>query len=140
MTCIKNTKRIVQLCRDDLRQQVAWVNEIVEALGLPLLSIKGVEADDVIGTFAKEAEEKNLPVLICSGDKDLSQLVTKNVLVSDTMKGVTYDIDGVKEKMGVYPNQIIDYLALIGDTSDNIPGVPKSAQKRLPSGSINMKL
>jgi len=114
---------------DDLRQQIDWVNEIVEALGLPLLSIKGVEADDVIGTFAREAEEKNLPVLICSGDKDLSQLVTENVLVSDTMKGVTYDIEGVKDKMGVYPNQIIDYLALIGDTSDNIPGVPKVGPK-----------
>ena len=120
---------------DDLRRQIDWVNEIVEALGLPLLSIKGVEADDVIGTFAREAEEKNIPVLICSGDKDLSQLVTKNVLVSDTMKGVTYDIQGVKEKMGVYPEQIIDYLALIGDTSDNIPGVakvgPKTAAKWL---------
>ena len=114
---------------DDLRQQVDWVNEIVEALGLPLLSIKGVEADDVIGTFAREAEEKNIAVLICSGDKDLSQLVTENVQVSDTMKGVTYDIEGVKEKMGVYPHQVIDYLALIGDTSDNIPGVPKVGPK-----------
>ncbi len=114
---------------DDLRRQIDWVHEIVEALGLPLLSVKGVEADDVIGTFAKQAEEKNLSVLICSGDKDLSQLVTEKVLVSDTMKGVTYNIEGVKEKMGVYPHQIIDYLALIGDTSDNIPGVPKVGPK-----------
>ncbi len=114
---------------DDLRQQVDWVHEIIEALGLPLLSIKGVEADDVIGTFAREAEEKKIPVLICTGDKDLSQLVTENVLVSDTMKGVTYDINGVKEKMGVYPHQVIDYLALIGDSSDNIPGVPKVGPK-----------
>ena len=114
---------------DDLRRQIDWVNEIVVALGLPLLSVKGVEADDVIGTLAKQAEGKKTHVLICSGDKDLSQLVTENVKVSDTMKGVTYDIDGVKEKMGVYPHQIIDYLALIGDTSDNIPGVPKVGPK-----------
>ena len=114
---------------DDLRQQIDWVNEIVEALGLPLISVKGVEADDVIGTFAKQAHNKKVNVLICSGDKDLSQLVTKNVQVSDTMKGVTYDIEGVKEKMGVYPDQVIDYLALIGDSSDNIPGVPKVGPK-----------
>ena len=114
---------------DDLRTQIQWVNEIVVALGLPLLTIKGVEADDVIGTLAEQAKSKNTSVLICSGDKDLSQLVTENVLVSDTMKGVTYDIEGVKEKMGVYPHQVIDYLALIGDTSDNIPGVPKVGPK-----------
>ena len=114
---------------DDLRTQIEWVNEIVVALGLPLLSVKGVEADDVIGTLAQQASKNKTPVLICSGDKDLSQLVTENVLVSDTMKGVTYDIEGVKEKMGVYPHQVIDYLALIGDTSDNIPGVPKVGPK-----------
>ena len=114
---------------DDLRTQIEWVNEIVVALGLPFLSVKGVEADDVIGTLALQAKKKNTPVLICSGDKDLSQLVTENVLVSDTMKGVTYDTEGVKEKMGVYPHQVIDYLALIGDSSDNIPGVPKVGPK-----------
>ena len=113
---------------DDLRTQIDWVHEIVVALGLPFLSVKGVEADDVIGTLAKQAK-KNSPVLICSGDKDLSQLVTENVLVSDTMKGITYDSEGVKEKMGVYPKQVIDYLALIGDSSDNIPGVPKVGPK-----------
>lgn len=113
---------------DDLRNQIEWVHEIVVALGLPFLSVKGVEADDVIGTLANQAS-KNTPVLICSGDKDLSQLVTEHVRVSDTMKGVTYDMEGVKDKLGVYPNQVIDYLTLIGDSSDNIPGVPKVGPK-----------
>ena len=113
---------------DDLRTQIDWVHEIVIALGMPFLSVKGVEADDVIGTLAMQAK-KSTPVLICSGDKDLSQLVTEHVLVSDTMKGITYDNEGVKEKMGVYPNQVIDYLTLIGDSSDNIPGVPKVGPK-----------
>ena len=114
---------------DELRSQVDFVHKIIDAQGYPTLSIKGVEADDVIGTIAKAAAEQGYEVTISTGDKDLAQLVNPNVRLVDTMKDVIYDRDGVIEKFGVTPEQIIDYLTLVGDTSDNIPGVPKVGPK-----------
>lgn len=114
---------------DELRSQVADVHESVKAMGLPLLCIEGVEADDVIGTLSRYAEKQGVPVVIVSGDKDLTQLVGGEVVMVDTMKDARYDVDGVREKFGVPPDLIIDYLSLVGDTSDNIPGVPKVGPK-----------
>ena len=114
---------------DELRSQVEYVHKIIEALGYPTLSITGVEADDVIGTIAKSAAEQNYEVTISTGDKDLAQLVAPHIRLVDTMKDVIYDRAGVIEKFGVTPEQIIDYLTLVGDTSDNIPGVPKVGPK-----------
>ena len=114
---------------DELRSQVDFVHKIIDAQGYPTLSIKGVEADDVIGTIAKAAAEQGYEVTISTGDKDLAQLVNPNVRLVDTMKDVIYDRDGVIEKFGVTPEQIIDYLTLVGDASDNIPGVPKVGPK-----------
>ena len=114
---------------EELRPQVAWVHEIVEAMGLNLMVVEGVEADDVIGTLATQAAEEKREVIISSGDKDLTQLVNKHVNMVDTMKDVVYDHDGVMAKFGVPPERIIDYLTLVGDTSDNIPGVPKVGPK-----------
>ena len=120
---------------DDLRQQVEPILEIVQAMGFPMLQISGVEADDVIGTLAQQATENKRDVVISTGDKDMAQLVNKHVSLINTMNNTTMDEDGVKEKFGVTPAQIIDYLALIGDTSDNVPGVnkvgPKTAAKWL---------
>ena len=114
---------------DDLRVQVEPLIDTIRAMGLPLLQIKGVEADDVIGTLCKHAADNNLKVLVSTGDKDMAQLVNDNVTLVNTMSGNIMDRDGVKEKFDVYPEQIIDYLALVGDTSDNIPGVPKVGAK-----------
>ena len=114
---------------DDLRSQIEPIHRAVVALGLPLLCEPGVEADDVIGTLSRRASADGVKVTIVSSDKDLAQLVDDNVVMLDTMKEITYDIDGVKSKFGVFPEQIIDYLTLIGDTSDNIPGVPKVGPK-----------
>jgi len=114
---------------DDLRSQVEPILQAIKAMGLPLLQIKGVEADDVIGTLCREAAEKNLKVLVSTGDKDLAQLVNDNVTLVNTMNDSIMDRDGVKAKFDVLPEQIIDYLALVGDTSDNIPGVPKVGAK-----------
>ncbi len=114
---------------DELRSQVNYVHQIIEAQGIPLVIESGVEADDVIGTLAKRAEEQGLDVLISTGDKDMAQLVTDKVTIIDTMSDSTYDPEGVEEKFGVTPDQIIDYLALMGDSSDNIPGVPKCGPK-----------
>ena len=114
---------------DELRSQVDYVHKIIDAQGYPTLSIKGVEADDVIGTIAKAAAGQGYEVTISTGDKDLAQLVNPNVRLVDTMKDVIYDRDGVIEKFGVTPEQMIDYLTLVGDTSDNIPGVPKVGPK-----------
>ena len=114
---------------EDLRPQVAWVHEIVVAMGLNLLVIEGVEADDVIGTLATQAAAEGRDAIISSGDKDLTQLVNEHVKMVDTMKDVVYDRDGVIAKFGVPPDRIIDYLTLVGDTSDNIPGVPKVGPK-----------
>ena len=114
---------------DDLREQIAPIHEIIKAMGLPLISVVGVEADDVIGTMAVQAKEADYQVIISTGDKDMAQLVNENVSLINTMTGVEMDTDGVVEKFGVRPDQIIDYLALVGDTADNIPGVPKCGPK-----------
>jgi len=114
---------------EELRPQVSLVHKIVEAMGLNLLIVEGVEADDVIGTLATQAAKEGRDAIISSGDKDLAQLVNEHVNMVDTMKGVVYDHDGVIEKFGVPPERIIDYLTLVGDTSDNIPGVPKVGPK-----------
>ena len=120
---------------DDLRNQIQPTKDIIKALGVPLLEIKGVEADDVMGTLGVMASQAGFKTVISSGDKDMAQLVNDDVILIDTMRNTSMDIDGVKEKFGVRPDQIIDYLTLIGDTSDNIPGVnkvgPKTAVKWL---------
>ena len=114
---------------DDLREQIKPIHDIVEAMGLPLLVISGVEADDVIGTLARQATEAKRETIISTGDKDMAQLVTEHVTLVNTMTETTQDADGVVEKFGVKPDQIIDYLALMGDSVDNIPGVPKVGAK-----------
>ncbi len=114
---------------DELRDQIEPLHELIKALGLPLLAIPGVEADDVIGTLALHAAEQGIETLISTGDKDMAQLVGDRVKLINTMSNTYYDDAGVVEKFGVRPDQIIDYLALVGDTSDNIPGVPKCGPK-----------
>ena len=114
---------------DELRVQIERLHEIIRAMGLPLLVIEGVEADDVIGTLARQAAEQGMEVLISTGDKDMAQLVNDHVTLVDTMTDTTLDRDGVIAKFGVAPEQIVDYLALVGDSSDNIPGVPKVGPK-----------
>ncbi|MDG2277283.1 MAG: 5'-3' exonuclease H3TH domain-containing protein, partial [Pseudomonadales bacterium] len=114
---------------DDLRVQIEPIHQIIEAMGLPLLVVSGVEADDVIGTLAAQATEKKRTTVISTGDKDMAQLVTEHVTLVNTMTETTMDRDGVVEKFGVTPEQIIDYLALMGDSADNIPGVPKVGPK-----------
>ena len=109
---------------EDLRPQVEPLLEAVEAIGMPVLRVQGVEADDVIGTLATRAGEAGIPALISTSDKDMAQLVNAHVTLVNTMTGTTLDADGVRGKFGVSPEQIVDYLALVGDTSDNIPGVP----------------
>ena len=108
----------------DLASQIGPLQEIIAALGVPLLIIDGVEADDVIATLAVCAERRGIDTLISSGDKDLAQVVSDRVHMINTMTGVRLDPAGVKEKYGVTPAQIVDYLTLVGDTSDNVPGVP----------------
>ena len=119
----------------ELRTQIAPLLEMIEAQGLPLLRIEGVEADDVIGTLARRASESGQRVLISTGDKDMAQLVDESVTLINTMSNTVLDREGVQAKFGVAPEQIIDYLALAGDTSDNIPGIakigPKTAAKLL---------
>ena len=127
---------------EDLSAQFPQVLAWIEAMGLPLLQVPGEEADDVIGTLARQARERSIPVLIVTGDKDMAQLVGDEVKLLDTMKNATLDAAAVKAKFGVAPAQIVDYLALIGDTSDNIPGVkgvgPKTAAKWLEEyGSLD---
>ncbi|WP_257281624.1 MULTISPECIES: DNA polymerase I [unclassified Endozoicomonas] len=114
---------------DDLRSQVQPIHEMVRALGMPLLMIDGVEADDVIGTLAKEATEKKIDTVISTGDKDIAQLVSGHVTLIDTMNDTRTDLDGVVDKFGIPAHLIIDYLALMGDSSDNIPGMPGVGQK-----------
>jgi DNA polymerase-1 len=114
---------------DELRLQVDPLLEAVPAMGLPLLRIGGVEADDVIGTLCRQAVKGGMNVLVSTGDKDMAQLVDDKVTLINTMSGTVLDRDGVKKKFDVYPEQIIDYLALVGDKSDNIPGVPKVGAK-----------
>jgi len=114
---------------DDLRCQIAPLHEIIEAMGIPLLVIEGVEADDVIGTLAHQADKLGIETVISTGDKDMAQLVTPHVRLINTMTNVEQDEAGVLEKFGVRPDQIIDYLALMGDKVDNIPGVDKCGPK-----------
>ncbi|QHC98900.1 DNA polymerase I [Pseudomonas sp. S04] len=109
---------------DDMRVQIEPLHASVIALGFPLLCVEGVEADDVIGTLARSSAAADRPVVISTGDKDMAQLVDGHITLVNTMTGSSMDVAGVKEKFGVAPEQIIDYLALMGDSSDNIPGVP----------------
>ncbi|MBV4461077.1 DNA polymerase I [Pseudomonas sp. COR58] len=109
---------------DDMRVQIEPLHQSVIALGFPLLCVEGVEADDVIGTLARSSAAADRPVIISTGDKDMAQLVDGHITLVNTMSGSSMDVEGVKEKFGVAPEQIIDYLALMGDSSDNIPGVP----------------
>ncbi len=114
---------------ENLRPQIEPIHTILKAMGLPLLCVDGVEADDVIGTLAKQAEKENLEVLISTGDKDMAQLVSDKITLINTMNNTILDPKGVMEKFGVPPRKMIDYLALRGDTSDNIPGVPGIGEK-----------
>ena len=114
---------------DELRVQIEPLHASVKALGYPLLCVEGVEADDVIGTLARQCAGEGRDVVISTGDKDMAQLVCPHVTLVNTMTGSVYDIDGVKAKFGVGPELIIDYLALMGDKVDNIPGVPGVGEK-----------
>ncbi len=114
---------------DDLRVQVEPLFELIKAMGLPLIIVEGVEADDVIGTLAQQAKAQKVPVIISTGDKDMAQLVNEHIHLINTMTHKTLDIPGVLEKFGVNPAQIIDYLTLMGDSVDNIPGVEKVGPK-----------
>jgi DNA polymerase-1 len=114
---------------DDLRAQIEPLHTIIRTMGLPLLSVPGVEADDVIGTLSDQAAKQGKKVVISTSDKDLAQLVNEHVTLINTMSNTTLDIAGVTEKFGVPPERIVDYLALVGDTSDNIPGVVKCGPK-----------
>ncbi|TVT34265.1 DNA polymerase I [Marinobacter vinifirmus] len=114
---------------EDLAMQIEPIHNIVRAMGLPLLIVPGVEADDVIGTLAHEATSKGIDVVVSTGDKDMAQLVSDHVTLINTMTETAMDRDGVVEKFGVTPEQIIDYLALVGDKVDNIPGVNKCGPK-----------
>ena len=114
---------------DDLRSQIEPIHNIIKAMGMPLISIEGVEADDVIGTYAVQATEQQQPVIISTGDKDIAQLVNAHISLVNTMTNSYLDREGVIEKFGIPPELIIDYLALLGDKSDNIPGVPGVGEK-----------
>jgi DNA polymerase-1 len=113
----------------ELRQQIESIHEMVRLLGLPLIQVSGVEADDVIGTLAKRATAANIDCVISTGDKDMAQLVNDHVSLVNTMTETSMDIDGVVQKFGVTPEQIVDFLALTGDKADNIPGVEKCGPK-----------
>ncbi len=114
---------------EELREQIEPIHQIIRAMGLPLLIEEGVEADDVIGTLASQALEHQQDVIISTGDKDMAQLVNEHVALINTMTDTFMDVDGVKEKFGIPPEHIVDYLALMGDKVDNIPGVPKVGEK-----------
>ena len=114
---------------DELREQIEPIHEIVKAMGLPFICTPGVEADDVIGTLSHQATELGLKVVISTGDKDMAQLVNPYITLVNTMTETVMDEDGVLEKFGIPPNLIIDYLALMGDKVDNIPGVAGVGQK-----------
>ena len=114
---------------DELREQIAPLHAIVEAMGLPMLIVEGVEADDVIGTLARQATEMGMDCLVSTGDKDMAQLVNQHVTLMNTMDNSTLDPQGVVDKFGVPPERIVDYLTLMGDSVDNIPGVPKVGPK-----------
>lgn len=114
---------------DDLRVQIEPLHDLIRAMGLPLIMEKGVEADDVLGALANLAVAEGFEVVISTGDKDMAQLVTEQVTLENTMSNTKMDVQGVIDKFGVTPAQIIDYLALMGDSADNIPGVPKVGPK-----------
>jgi DNA polymerase-1 len=114
---------------EDLANQIKPIHDIVKSLGLPMLMIDGVEADDVIGTLAKQAEAKGINTIISSGDKDLAQLVNDHIRMYNAMNNGIIDCEGVIKKFGVKPEQIVDYLTLVGDSVDNVPGVPKVGPK-----------
>ena len=114
---------------DELREQIEPIHGIVRAMGLPLLCVEGVEADDVIGTLARQAAAQGRPVVISTGDKDMAQLVDAHITLVNTMTGTVLDVAGVEEKFGIPPALVIDLLALMGDKSDNIPGVPGVGEK-----------
>jgi len=114
---------------DELAAQIEPLAILIQKMGLPLISAQGFEADDVIGTLARQAEASGMDTVISTGDKDLAQLVNGHIRLINTMTDHVLDVDGVREKFGVGPGQIIDYLALVGDSSDNIPGVPKVGPK-----------
>ena len=114
---------------DDLRSQIEPIHNIIKAMGLPLIATPGVEADDVIGTYARQATEKGLPVIVSTGDKDMAQLVSEQVTLVNTMTETAMDRQGVTDKFGIPPELIIDYLALMGDKVDNIPGVAGVGEK-----------
>lgn len=114
---------------DDLRLQIEPIHNIIRAMGMPMLVIEGVEADDVIGTLALQATATKQPVVISTGDKDIAQMVNEHIVMENTMTNTVMDREGVLEKFGIPPELIIDYLALLGDKSDNIPGVPGVGEK-----------
>ncbi|MDX8127039.1 DNA polymerase I [Methylomonas sp. OY6] len=114
---------------DDLRVQIAPLHDLIRSLGLPLIIEHGVEADDVLGSLAQNAARQGFEVIISTGDKDMAQLVNEQITLENTMTNTRMDIQGVQDKFGVKPEQIIDYLALMGDAVDNIPGVPKVGPK-----------
>ncbi len=114
---------------DDLAAQIQPLHDLIRALGIPLIMISGVEADDVIATLSRQAASKNIKTIVSTGDKDLAQMVTDRIHLINTMSNTYLDPEGVLEKYGVPPEKIIDYLALMGDTSDNVPGVPKVGPK-----------
>ncbi|ASP38066.1 DNA polymerase I [Bacterioplanes sanyensis] len=114
---------------EELREQIEPIHAIIRAMGLPLLMVEGVEADDVIGTLAQQALQHQQDVVISTGDKDMAQLVNAHVSLINTMTDTFMDVDGVQQKFGIPPEHIVDYLALMGDKVDNIPGVPKVGEK-----------
>ncbi|RYF75952.1 MAG: DNA polymerase I, partial [Comamonadaceae bacterium] len=114
---------------DDLRAQIEPIHEVVRLLGWPVVCVPGVEADDVIGTLAACAARQGIDVIVSSGDKDLSQLVDEHITIIDTMNGKRRDVAGVTAEFGVPPSLMVDYQTLVGDTVDNVPGVPKVGPK-----------
>ncbi len=114
---------------DDLRPQIPHIKDVVRGFSMVVIEKQGIEADDIIGTLVKRYSQPGIKVVIASGDKDLMQLVSDNVLMVDTMKGITYDVEGVRNRFGVGPDRVIDILGLAGDTSDNVPGVPGVGEK-----------
>jgi DNA polymerase-1 len=114
---------------DDLRVQIQPLHDLIRTLGLPLIIEHGVEADDVLGSLAQSAAAQGFQVIISTGDKDMAQLVNPQILLENTMTNSRLDEAGVLEKFGVKPEQIVDYLALMGDAVDNVPGVPKVGPK-----------
>ncbi len=114
---------------DELRPQIDPIKEIVRGFSITVIEEQGIEADDIIGTLARRFGEGGLKVVIASGDKDLMQLVSDNILMVDTMKDISYDVEGVRKRFGVGPDRVIDILGLAGDASDNVPGVPGVGEK-----------